>query len=558
MSALDNAITRSRSLALSVKAAGPAVEIGGGDSGFSGMGSSGADRQRYNQFHGHLYSVINVVAREAAGQPICLGKVKGSKREERQSLVTRKAADSQLPKRLKSAGQEWELILDDPILQKIENPNSFQPRWQFVYSFIANLLLTGRSYIVGGQGEDGPEFYSLPSSWVTPVHKNGPYAEFKVQDPGAVGGADKALLTRENVAFAYLPDPSKPLGAMAPSGSQQVAIQIDGKIQGSQLQYFDKGIFPSAIVTVGKDPHPDVPGGGIRPRLTPEQRRQVTAAIQKTMSGVANYGNPAIIDGMIERIDRLSATADEMGWESSEERIRSRILSAFGVHPMLLGEKEVANYATAYKIEERFFEILNSYTDMLSSVLTSFAIPILTDSPDNYQLWIEPKRAVDQSLRFTALANARKNGDITKNEYRTEALGLPIDETVTDETRSKLLDTVGGMTGFVNISRAVAMGEVPYSGGVQSLMLFFQISQEQAEALLGGERAEVVPVATPPAVNQDDDNDEEEESNDEEPEEIDEEEVMGDNPSGENAVRVISVSETALANLIHASAKLGK
>lgn len=41
---------------------------------------------------------------------------------------------------------------------------------------------------------------------------------------------------------------------------------------------------------------------GIRPRLTPDQRKDILAAIKKIYQGVRNYQNPLIIDGMIEGI----------------------------------------------------------------------------------------------------------------------------------------------------------------------------------------------------------------------------------------------------------------
>ena len=64
-----------------------------------------------------------------------------------------------------------EVLEDHPLLDVLERPNPIQYRWQFVYSFVANLNLTGRAYVVRDEGEDGrTEFYCPPTTWVKPNH----------------------------------------------------------------------------------------------------------------------------------------------------------------------------------------------------------------------------------------------------------------------------------------------------------------------------------------------------------------------------------------------------
>jgi len=43
----------------------------------------------------------------------------------------------------------------------------------------------------------------------------------------------------------------------------------------------------------------------IRSRLTPAQRKIVIENIRKMIRGEINYGNPAIIDGKIKKLERL-------------------------------------------------------------------------------------------------------------------------------------------------------------------------------------------------------------------------------------------------------------
>lgn len=502
MNAIERALVQTRAWtasaherALSQKATGTlALDFSSGESLGGGLfgGSSGKDQAKYAQFRGWLYSAINALAREAAGQPINVGRLQGKLEEERRASPNglkmsdrRRVFERNMPKtiRTKAARQEWEILYDHPLLDLLEKPNPIQGRWQFVYSFVASLNLTGWSYVVGGKGPEGNmELYSIPTTWVTPLHKDGPFSEFKIQNPSnMVGGG--IILGRENVAFAHLPNPGNLLGALAPSSSQSLAIRIDDHIQTSQERFFQNGVFPSVVVTIGKNPDGSGGSGGVRPVLTGTQRRQIIGAIRKQMTSVENYGNPAIVDGLIEKIDRLSATSNEMGWDKSEDKVRTRILSAFGVHPYILGEPvNVGGYAQAANIEKIFCKQVNTFLDMLSTVITNFVGP-QTDSKNNVFVWWESCEPHDPGLRWQNLREARKNGDLSKNEFRAE-LGFPPDDEA-EGNRSPLLDAVGGMQGYTTVANAVGQGLVDPAPAANALALFFQIPVDQAQQLLG-------------------------------------------------------------------------
>lgn len=312
------------------------------------------------------------------------------------------------------------MINSHGILDLLAKPNPLQHHWQYVYSFVANLALTGFGYLVAGKSENGlPEVYSLPSTWVRPQHDDGPFSSFKIVNPANPGSEMSAEpLTRDQVAFAYIPDPSNPLAGLPPSQAQSMSISIDDKIQTSQQAFFDNGIFPSVVVTIGKNPHPDIPGGGLRPRLSAKQRRQITAAIRKVQSGVSNYGNPAIVDGLVERIDRLSNSSTEMGWERSEASAKKRILSAFGVHPFILGEEIAGSEAQARIVKDQFYDKVNTFLSLFSGISTEFVPGLYPEAEDGLQVWYEPKVAVNPQTEVDLWKTARSNGDVTQNEFR--------------------------------------------------------------------------------------------------------------------------------------------
>ena len=114
---------------------------------------------------------------------------------------------------------------------------------------------------------------------------------------------------------------------------------------------------------------------------------------------MANYGNPAIIDGLIEKYERMSATSNEMGWDKSEDKVRTRILSAYRVHPYILGEHvSVGGHAQVAAIEKRFCSGVNSGLDLLSTLMTNFLGPAVAENERVVIAW-EKCIAVDDKLR---------------------------------------------------------------------------------------------------------------------------------------------------------------
>ena len=413
----------------------------------------GRNRENYAMFRSWVYAAINALASEAASQPVNVGQMKGvaapeeeEGTEKRQLSRTKSLRDrkqmllDKMPKqmRIKAANAELEVLPDHELIDILERPNPLQHRYQFVYSFVANLNLTGRAYIIRDEDKGKPQFYSLPSTWVRPDHSDGPYSKFFVANPRDMDFASKTKpLDASQVAMAYLPNPADPMGAISPASSQAAAIRVDDRIQVCEEKFFDNGIFPSVVVTVGKDPHPDVPGG-VRPRLTGTQRRQVVGAIRRVMGSVANYGNPAIVDGLIENIVPFSRTQSDIGWEKSEATLKTRILSAFCVHPFILGEPVgVGGYAQTYVIRERFCDRLNVFLDLLSTLMTQFATVSLKGKEkqkademakgNKILVWWEQTKPRDPSLDWSNLRFARENGDVSSSEFRAK-LGLPPDE----------------------------------------------------------------------------------------------------------------------------------
>jgi len=469
----------------------------GADFGMDSLTAQARYKERYALFQGTVYAAVNAIASEGASQPVCVGYYAdrddgGPEKATKARIPYHKLQDSM---RQKAVQQDVELLPNDPWMEVLERPNPIQDRWQFTYMLIANLCLTGWCYIIRDNADGGrEELFAVPTTWITPCgnDENGKFSRFQMQNPKKPA-AEPVFYDADQVAFAYLPNPSDPLAALAPAASQMNAIRADDHIWTSREMFFSNGVFPSCVVTVGKRPFGDQQ---LRPTLSGAQRRQVYSAIKRVSAGVANFGNPAIVDGLIENIEPLSMNSTEMGWEKSEESVKAAILSAFCVHPFILGESIPGSYSQSYNVMERFYKRVNTYIDLIGCVITNFVN--LVDG-SNKVVWWEKCEARDPSHETKMVIEGRKNGDLTTDEYRARLGYGPMDEV--KEKRSKLLESVGGLSGVVSMQQAVGRGEITPAAAAASLALFLEIEVEDALNIVG---EQIVVEEPEPVVEEDD------------------------------------------------------
>lgn len=482
-SAVERALIRSRAVSglahdLVTKAKGSGgfsgFDVGSGGDSFANQGAS---RRRYQLFRGWTHAAINALAMKAAQQPLIVGRLKNSGKTKPLS-----GSKIRMPGSIKSmtTGKEVDIDPDHELVDWLNNPNAMQQRAQFVYSFVANMCLTGWGFVASGKGKDEDKkdrfnFYSVPTTWVRPDHKDGPFSKFYIADPNQANAAEAKPLDRRQVGFAQFPNPSDPLGAMSIVQAQQQAIQIDDNIQTSQTVFFDNAVFPSAIVTVGKNPTGSS-NEGFRPRLEPTQRRAIYAAIKKFCSGTSNYGNPVIIDGLIEKVERLSSTQNEIGWERSEKAVRSRILSGFGTHPFTLAEEMAGSYAQAAIVQSLLCDRVNFFIDALSNLMTRLC-RFMLDQKDLLVYW-EEAEARDPQLDATIMAAARARNDLSRNEFRAWFGYPPIEEDDGKQIDKQMIQTV------ISVASQVSSGTLSPEQG-QAILESMGIPAELASKIAG-------------------------------------------------------------------------
>lgn len=440
------------------------------------------DQELYGAFKSWVYVAVNAIAKRLGGQPWCAGEVEDSSpNPERHRPAARKSA---LPQRLKSVADDVELLSDHPSLDLLRRPNALQGKFEFLYMSAVSMLITGECYWVGGMvrggrgEEDRVEIYAIPTTWVTPRHEGGLFTGYDLQ----LGDEKLENVSPESVARTYFPHPTELRSAYSPLQAILEAVRVDSHILRSQQQSFERGIFPNVVVSVGRERGPDGKLLDRRPVLTGDQRRQIVSAIREVYNESLNPGEPAIVDGLIESITKLSNSPAEMSWMQSGQEVKARVLQTYGVNPIMVGEIAGANRANAVVAESQFLSsAVNPLADAFSETATRWMGP-WWDRPERLELWIAPGEPIDDELELSQWSTALSANAVSRDEYRAQILGLPADER---PQRNRLMDLVGGVGAATQMLSQAGQGLIRAEQVSALLQVFFEMPAEQADAIAG-------------------------------------------------------------------------
>jgi len=355
-------------------------------------------------FSGWVYSSVRPIAQRIAGQPIHVGRVRRSSR------------------RLASKGwrDNIEPVDTHPILDLLADPSELSVAWSLIYTTVASLELTGRQLWWCPVEQDRRRVYPIPTPWIVGFSGTTRYETFLIRPPHHVG--DPIPLPADSVVYFAYPHPGDPHGAVSPLQAAGAAVDADESITTSQRAMFARGILPSHAVIVGKQQLPDMPAQ--RPELNARQREQLIRSIRTMYAGAYRHGDPLILDAMIEDVKRLSNAPAEMDWMDSSKLTKARITQGFGVNPIIMGEIEGANRASATAADQHFVEFtVNPKIELMSQCLTEWLGPMFA-APGELAVWIEPAVANDAEMELRRYQVAGQFGAVTVNELRAWC-GLP-------------------------------------------------------------------------------------------------------------------------------------
>jgi len=376
------------------------IITGGGTPGIDLIPAQmGKAKEQLSHLTDWVWAAVRLVATRIAGQPIHVSR--------QRRTTTRKLALMD------------EVIEDHPLLDVLNDPSDWFTRWSLMFSTIAGLECTGRALWWVTDDDGKPSIFYLSTSWIEEIDPR--RAVWHIRPYGSV---ETFALPGEEVVHFHYPDPGDPLGCLSPLQRIAKAVVADEEIGTAQWSAFRTGIHPTVGIRVGRLPGM-IPGQpGERPVLDPEQKMELVDAVLKLYRGVVRKHEPIILDGIIEGIEQFSRTVQEMDFLDSAKLTKSKILQSFGVSPILLGEVENSNRASATVADEIFVaNKVNPLAMMLSESMTEWLGPMFAQG-ERLRVWIEPAVAHDPEMSRQKWDSAARLGFVTQNEFRRNVLNL--------------------------------------------------------------------------------------------------------------------------------------
>lgn len=374
-----------------------------GDSLFSGKTPTiAASHECYAHNREWVYACVRLISTRIAGQAVRVAR-KG--RAKQISSFATKALG--LPRNFKSHPGTLEPLESHELIDVLADPYEMGTAWSLMYVTAASLELTGRAFWLMEEDENGKKgLYPIPSSWVK-IDWDSPI--WKIKAPGC----EEVDVESDHLVHFYYPDPADPRNALSPLVALQRSVFADESITTAQTQSFARGIYPSAIVTIGDNP--DGAGGTLTPVLTQAQRNQILNSIRSLYAG-AHKHEPVILDGLVKKIEKWSLTPDEMGFLDSSAITKSRILQGFGIGAILLGDVDSTSYA-AYNAADKIFcaTKVNPLIALLSQTMTEWLPQWFGE---DLAVWIEEAVPNNDEMTFKQYQYAHAKGAVSDDEYR--------------------------------------------------------------------------------------------------------------------------------------------
>lgn len=352
---------------------------------------SGAIAQ-YRSFVGTCYTAISAIAKRACKQPLHVSRIKQSGLAKQTNLDALEPIEGHFL-------SDW-----------FSEPNTYLSGSQLLRVYFESILLTGRGTL--WVREKAIDY--LPSHWIFPVHtKQQLFAYFNFQPPGY---AEPIPIPAEEIAHCYLPDPANPLAPLSPVSAIGRSIRIEEALQMAQESGYRNGMMPGWAVKLAKVRGEDGKQAEWAPTLSPQQRRQIESVLGQRHEGAHQNRKTFILDGLIDELIKLTVSPQEMDFIESGKWTREQIFQAFSVNPIIVGEIQGANRASAAVADQAFVDMaVNPLLAIVGECLTN-QVAKLADP--RLVLWFAPAVANDAELSLKRWDMLAKNRCVTINEIR--------------------------------------------------------------------------------------------------------------------------------------------
>jgi len=220
-------------------------------------------------------------------------------------------------------GDSWEPDTSHPDLDLLRQPNPINDWRMFVWNLVGHLLMTGMSYVWKKKNAAGEivGLVAVPTSSVSPIYskRTGMLTHYRI---ATTDQTEPALVMLEDVFVMMYPDMSYPGMGVGPMQACLRDLQIDNSRAAQMIEILTQMHFASLVVTQEKP-------------LTPRQKRDARSRVRDKI-GSGKRGDVLFLSGKGTKAEFQRAPND-IDWPGTADLSESRIASAFGIPPILLG-----------------------------------------------------------------------------------------------------------------------------------------------------------------------------------------------------------------------------
>lgn len=401
----------------------------------------------------------------------------------------------------KSKGRrnEKKEILDSPLLNLLDKPNPDMARASFIENVIAYLKITGNTYVEANTGLTGNVPLELwparPDFMKVVPGANGFVAQYEYATGSAkrVFPVDPVKMTSKIMHLKTF-NPINLWYGLSPLEAALLSLDQNSAGQKWNLALLQNSATPSGVLQMKVT--------DINPRgtLSKDQYDRLKAEFDENFQGSKNAGRPLILEGGLNW-QQISLGPKDMDFLQNKNVTATDIFAVYGVPGELvgLGQKTFANYKEARLsfYEDTVLPTMDQLRDKFNQWLTpAFGENLYLDyDKDDIEALVEKREA-----KYTSLSSATFLHENEKREAAgydaipgldlfkigNEILSIQDLKLASEEGSTDPKTSLSGIqiTSLLEVINSVATEKIPRETGLQIIMVSFNLTEEQANAIL--------------------------------------------------------------------------
>lgn len=304
----------------------------------------------------------------------------------------------------KANGEE---LKDHPLRKLIERPNPLLSEYDFWYTTIIVLKLSGICYWEKqrNQTSDVIGLWPVRPDWVAPIRtQNKGIESYQI----SIGGVDVGQVAAENMIVFRLPDPLDLLfGHTSPIEVLARVADVDNSLTDFLKMFMERGATPPAVLTTKAT------------KLRDEQVADIRRRWAERYSGALNWLVPAVLDNDVT-YQRIGLTFKEMEFSGIDSRDEARIFMVLQVPPIIVGalvglmRSTFSNYGEARRAW--WEDVLKALYKKLADVINAMLAPDFGDGIEaRWDFSDVPALQEEVNRRWDRATHAWDAGLITRN-----------------------------------------------------------------------------------------------------------------------------------------------